>query len=174
MREYKLIRSNRKTLCLQIGEDLTLIARAPMRMSKAEIEAFIEQKSSWIDKNTELKRKQNEQYPTQLTSEETTALIEKAKTLLPQRIEYYSKLMGLAPTGVKITAAKKRFGSCNGKNSICFSLYLMQYPPEAIDYVIVHELAHIKYKSHGKDFYALIEKYMPDFRRREKMLKLPR
>lgn len=173
MREYKLIRSKRKTLCLQIGDDLTLIARAPMRMPKAEIEAFIEQKSDWIDKATELKRRQNEQHPTQLSNDDMQCLIEKAKTLLPPRIEYYSKIMGLKPTGVKITAAKKRFGSCSGKNSICFSLFLMQYPPEAIDYVIVHELAHIKHKNHGKDFYALIEKYMPDFRNREKMLKLP-
>ena len=47
----------------------------------------------------------------------------------------------------------------------------MQYPPEAIDYVVVHELAHIIYKNHGKDFYKLIEKYLPDYKKREKLLK---
>lgn len=47
----------------------------------------------------------------------------------------------------------------------------MRYPDEAIDYVIVHELAHIKHKNHSKAFYALIEKYLPDYKEREKLLK---
>ena len=79
--------------------------------------------------------------------------------------------MGLNPTGIKITSAEKRFGSCNGKNSICYSWRLMQYPAEAIDYVVVHELAHIKHKNHGKEFYRLIENFLPDYKNREKLLK---
>ena len=47
----------------------------------------------------------------------------------------------------------------------------MLYPPEAIDYVVVHELAHIVHKNHGAKFYSLIAKYMPDYKEREKMLK---
>ena len=79
--------------------------------------------------------------------------------------------MGVKPTGIKITSAKKQIGSCSGKNSICYSWGLMQYAPEAIDYVVVHELAHIIHKNHGKDFYKLIEKYLPDYKKREKLLK---
>ncbi|MCH5315350.1 MAG: M48 family metallopeptidase [Eubacterium sp.] len=47
----------------------------------------------------------------------------------------------------------------------------MLYPPEAVDYVVVHELAHIKHHNHSKSFYNLIEKYMPDYKQREKLLK---
>lgn len=90
---------------------------------------------------------------------------------LPRRVEYYSEKMGLYPTSVKITSAATRFGSCSGKNSICFSYRLMLYPPEAVDYVVVHELAHIKEKNHSARFYALVERYMPDYREREKLLK---
>ena len=79
--------------------------------------------------------------------------------------------MGLEPTGVKITSAKKRFGSCSAKNSICYSWRLMLYSKEAIDYVVVHELAHIAHKNHGPQFYALIEKYLPDYKEREKLLR---
>ena len=79
--------------------------------------------------------------------------------------------MGLVPTGIKVTSARTRFGSCSGKNSICFSWRLMLYPPEAIDYVIVHELAHIRHHDHSPAFYALIERYMPDWRERMKLLK---
>lgn len=79
--------------------------------------------------------------------------------------------MGVSPTGIKITSAKKRFGSCSGKNSLCFSFMLMQYPEEAVDYVVVHELAHIRHHNHSRDFYRFIEKYMPDYKEREKLLK---
>ena len=80
-------------------------------------------------------------------------------------------IMGVVPTSVKITAARTRFGSCSGKNGICFSLYLMQYPEEAIDYVVVHELAHIRHHDHSSAFYAEVAKVMPDYRVRMKLLK---
>ena len=79
--------------------------------------------------------------------------------------------MELVPAGIKITSARTRFGSCSGKNSICFSWRLMLYPPEAIDYVIVHELAHIRHHDHSPAFYALIEQYLPDWKARMKLLK---
>ena len=79
--------------------------------------------------------------------------------------------MGLAPTAVKITSARTRFGSCSSKNSLCFSLYLMQYPPEAIDAVVVHELCHMRHRNHSPAFYAEVERWLPDYREREKLLK---
>ena len=79
--------------------------------------------------------------------------------------------MGLKPKGVKITSAKKRFGSCSANDSICYSWRLMLYPKEAIDYVVVHELAHIVHKNHGQGFYSLIEKYLPDYKERENLLR---
>ena len=79
--------------------------------------------------------------------------------------------MQLFPTAVKINFAKTRFGSCSSKNSINFSAFLMLFPLEAVDYVVVHELAHIKYKNHQKEFYALVEKYMPDYKKRMALLK---
>ena len=91
--------------------------------------------------------------------------------MLPERVNYYSKIMGVEPTGIKITSAQKRFGSCSTKNSICFSYILMLYPQEAIDYVVVHELAHIRFHNHSKDFYGFIESVLPDYRNREKLLK---
>lgn len=59
------------------------------------------------------------------------------------------------------------------KNSLCFSLFLMCYPMEAIDAVVVHELAHIRHKNHGPDFYRLVEGTLPDYRQRIGLLKLP-
>ena len=79
--------------------------------------------------------------------------------------------MGLRPAGVTITSARTRFGSCSAKGRLCFSWRLMQYPPEAIDYVVVHELAHLVHMNHGPEFYALIERYLPDYKARRKLLR---
>ncbi len=172
MIDYKLIRSKRKTLAIEVNRDLEVIVRAPLFVSVKRIEGFINERQEWIEK-AKLKIAQKKEAMPPLSKEEIEALRKRAKQILPQKLEYYSRLMNLNPTALKITSAKTRFGSCSAKNSICFSLYLMRYPDECIDYVVVHELAHIKYKNHGKYFYALIEKYLPDYKNREKLLKNP-
>lgn len=167
--DYKLIRSKRKTIELSIGDDFLPLVKAPLKMSTEDIEKFVLKHEKWIEKQIIKKREHDEKFA--LSPEEETMLKEKALPYLTERTEYFAKLMGLKNNGIKITSAQKRFGSCSGKNSICYSWRLMQYPPEAIDYVIVHELAHIVYKNHGKVFYKLIEKYLPDYKKREKLLK---
>jgi predicted metal-dependent hydrolase len=72
---------------------------------------------------------------------------------------------------VKITGAKKRFGSCSSQNGLCFSWRLMGYPEEAIDYVVVHELAHIAHRNHGSGFYSLVASVLPDYKARRALLK---
>lgn len=167
--DYKLIRSKRKTIELSIGDDFLPLVKAPLKMSTQEIESFINKHKKWIEKQTITKREHDEKFL--LSDEEEQVLKIKALPYLTERTKYFSDIMGVKYSGIKITSAKKRFGSCNGKNSICYSWHLMQYPPEAIDYVVVHELAHIIYKNHSKDFYKLIEKYLPDYKNREKLLK---
>ncbi len=167
--DYKLIRSKRKTIELSIGEDFVPLVKAPLKMSTQEIESFINKHKKWIEKQTITKREHDEKFL--LSDDEERVLKIKALPYLTERTKYFADIMGVKYSGIKITSAKKRFGSCNGKNSICYSWHLMQYPPEAIDYVVVHELAHIIYKNHSKDFYKLIEKYLPDYKNREKLLK---
>ena len=106
-----------------------------------------------------------------LPEREIKALRERAKEYLPIRVKYWSEITGLIPSALKITSAKRRFGSCSGKNSVCLSLYLMQYPEYAIDYVIVHELCHIRHKNHSPVFHNLVKKYLPDADERIKLLK---
>ena len=164
---YPVIRSDRRTVCIEISRAGTVKVRAPRKMSDREVEAFVVAKTPWIKKHlASLPVARPEP-----TKEEIERLRRRAKEELPPRVEFFAALMGLTPTSVKITAARKRFGSCSSKNGLCFSLFLMQYPPEAIDYVIVHELAHIKHKNHSPAFHALIAQYLPDHRARRAMLK---
>ena len=91
--------------------------------------------------------------------------------MLPGKVQYYSSLIGVTPGGITVTGARTRFGSCSGKNNLSFSFYLMRFPEEAIDYVVVHELCHILQHNHGKEFYKEIEKILPDYKEREKLLR---
>lgn len=167
--DYKIIRSNRKTTAIEITKDCQILVRAPLFQSQKTIEKFLEEKTGWIEKALRKQALRDDKFGVSETEKET--LRQKAKEILPQKIEHFSALTGLCPTAVKITSAKTRFGSCSGKNSICFSLYLMQYPEGAIDYVVLHEIIHIKHHNHSQNFWNELQKYMPDYKKRRQLLK---
>ncbi len=169
MREYTLIRSKRRTLSLEIARDLTVRVRAPLRCPKDEIDRFVQRHEGWIVAHLEKQRQRGVAHP-EPTEEERKVLIARARAELPPKVAHYAALMGVEPTGITITSARTRFGSCSGKNRLSFTWRLMDYPEEAIDSVVVHELAHIVHKNHGKDFYALVESVLPDYKQRKKLL----
>ena len=168
---YELIRSHRKTLVLEITKDCRVLVRAPMRLSQARIDAFVESHADWIARHLEAQRQKAAAAPPPPTEDEIAALKAQARAILPQMVAFWSEKMGVNPTGIKITTARKRYGSCSGKNSLCFSCFLMRCPEEAIELVVVHELCHIKVRNHGPAFYALLEQYLPDYRERKKQLR---
>ena len=170
MTDYTLIRARRRTMSLQLDRDGRAVVRAPHGVKKEFIDRFVAEHGDWLRCAREKQTARRLVHP-EPTEAEREALLARAKEYLPARVAYWSAVMGLAPSGVKITSARTRFGSCSGKNSICFSWRLMQYPSEAIDYVVVHELAHIRRHDHSPAFYALIERYMPDWRERAALLK---
>lgn len=169
MREYEIIRSNRRTLALEVCDGRVLV-RAPQRVTRAQIAAFVERHAAWIEKSLAKQQARREAHP-EPDEAQRAEYIRRAKALLPERVACYARIMGLHPVSVTITGARTRFGSCSSKGRLCFSWRLMQYPLEAIDYVVVHELAHLVYMNHGPEFYALIERYLPDYKARRKLLR---
>lgn len=169
---YEIKRSARKTLSMEITNRRTLLVRAPQNCPKNTIEAFVNRHHGWIEKQMErAKEKVNSPMNRTLTTQEIIELKEKAAAYLPRRTAYYSGIMQVRPNKVKITGARTRFGSCSGKNNLCFSYRLMLYTAEEIDCVIVHELAHIVHKNHGLCFYRFIEEFMPEYKAIEKRMK---
>lgn len=169
---YTVKRSKRKTISVEVTKEAGVLVRCPLWLGKKEIERFVLKNGEWIARQKEqMEQRAAFEREHLATQAQKNALAERAREMIPQRVAYYSGLMGLCPAGVKITSAQKRFGSCSGKDSLCFSWRLMLYPMEAVDYVVVHELAHIRHKNHGKAFYALVARYMPDYRERERLLK---
>ena len=169
---YRLIRSKRRTLSLHIDDNCEIVVRAPLKLPKKTVDAFVAEHADWIEKHMPAARARQAQHDF-LTPERLDALKARAREVIPPRVAYYAARMGVEPTGVKITTARKRFGSCSAKNSLCFSCLLMLYPDEAVDCVVVHELAHIRHHDHSPAFYAFIDRFMPDYRAREHLLRTP-
>ena len=91
--------------------------------------------------------------------------------ILPQKVEEYSKKMNLFPTSISYRKNKRTWGSCNYKNGLNFNILLMKFPIEVMEYVIIHELSHIKHKNHSKDFWNLVAFYCPNYKEVEKSFK---
>ena len=166
--EYKLIRSKRRTVALQVNPDLTVVVRAPYRMPQRDIDEFLNKNREWL--KGALQRTEEKKRREDAVCLREAELKNAAKEYLPKRTAYWAEIMGVSPAGVRITSAKTRFGSCSPKNRICYSWRLMAYPPEAVDYVVVHELAHILQKNHSKKFYAVVQTYLPDWKERKREL----
>lgn len=140
----------------------------PCALPSGRSTRFVAAHEDWIEKHLE-KLRASPALP-EPTPEEAEALKTAAWAVLPERVAYWSTVMGVRPAGIKITTAKKRYGSCSSKHSLCFSCYLMRSPMEAVDLVVVHELCHIQEMNHGPRFYALLERYLPDWRERKRLL----
>lgn len=96
---------------------------------------------------------------------------ERAQEIFTERVNYYSRKLKLYPEEIRISSAKRRYGSCSTTNKLSFTFRLVMAPYRMIDYVIVHELAHIKIKNHSRSFWRYIEEVMPEYRKYKKWLK---
>jgi predicted metal-dependent hydrolase len=168
--QYTFIRSGRKTVSLEITRDGAVIVRAPMGMTRRQADALVAEREVWIAEHLE-KTRRRQAPPPEPTDAERDAFVDRAMKELPEKVKRYAAMMGVRPAGITVTGARTRFGSCSTKNRICFSWRLMRYPEAAIDYVVVHELAHILNKNHAAAFYTCVASVMPDYREREKLLK---
>ena len=91
----------------------------------------------------------------------------KATEKITPRIKKWCDVTGLRPTGIKFRKLNKRWGSCTNKNEIFINFDVVKLPWNLIDYVIVHELCHLEYKKHSKQFWALVQKYLPNYLERD-------
>ncbi len=109
--------------------------------------------------------------PLQKNWDEIIKLKQKAKIYIPERVEYFAKKFDKKYNKIKITSAKTRWGSCTSQKNLNFSYRLIQAEREAIDYVIIHELAHLKYMNHSKKFWNHVEEMMSDYKQWDNWLK---
>ena len=169
MISYRLIRSDRKTISLEINRDGEVIVRAPKRMSVKQIERFVADKSAWLQKHLAKRAAQPKECA--FTSDEIEHLTAQAKEVLPPLVAQYAAILGVTYHRITIRHQKTRWGSCSSQGNLNFNCLLMLVPPAVRDYVIVHELCHRKELNHSARFWAEVARVMPDYRQHERWLK---
>ena len=170
--DYKLIRSKRKSIAIEIDRAGTVTIRAPYRMPNVVVKSFIEDKQDWIRKHIqkaqEMSLEATDIEP--LTGEELDRLYDEAKKDISKRVRYYAELMKVDYGRITIRCQKTRWGSCSAKGNLNFNCLLMLAPSDVRDYVIIHELAHRKHMNHSKDFWKEVEIMIPDYKEKRKWL----
>ena len=209
----QIIRSNRRSISLEIHPNGSLVVRAPKSASNAQIQSLVTRKADWIAKSREkaarrygdLKPKTftpgetfwylGEQYPLQLTNRRRPPLDldgafllsraaqdrakavfiawyrEETRQITQNFINSYARRNGFRVKGVRITSARTRWGSCSANRTLNFTYRLSMAPLEVIEYVVVHELAHLKEHNHSQNFWRVVARLMPDYQTRRRWLK---
>lgn len=175
---YEIIYSKRKSVAIQIRPDGQVIVRAPYGCPRSFINSFIHQKADWIVKHS-AENKQRYEKQVQLKKDRPTLsdaqrrrYIETARSIFTQKAAYYARLMGVTYSRISIREQKTRWGSCSAKGNLNFNWKLVLMPPEILDYVVVHELAHRLQMNHSAAFWAEVGKILPDYRERRQWLKV--
>jgi len=162
--EYKVIRSNRKTLSISVTKD-GVIVRAPSLAKDKDIERIVAEHSKWIEKQLEKleqAKKELESAP-KLTMDEIRELADRALEYIPERAAFYAQIIGVKYGRITIRNQKTKWGSCSGQGNLNFNCLLMLAPPEVIDSVVVHELCHLKEMNHSQRFYDEVLRAFPDY-----------
>lgn len=159
---YILKRNNIKNAYIQI-KDGKVIIKVPKNFSQKQIEDIIKEKQKWIEKNlkkSRIKQEKSEKY----SDEEFIQIIE-------QNVKELISITGLKPNRVRVKQIKYAWGSCSTSKNISINQKLICYSKNAIRYVILHELCHLKHMNHSKEFWNLVESYMPEYKQVKKELK---
>ena len=169
----EIVRSNRKTVGIQIKPDGRVVVRAPAKLPQGELEEIIRKREDWIRKHVaRMREREAAQPPVEpLTMEELRALANEAVRVIPQRVAHYAPLIGVTYGRITIRNQRSRWGSCSSKGNLNFNCLLMLTPPEVLDSVVVHELCHRKEMNHSERFYAEVLRVFPDYWKWDKWLK---
>lgn len=168
--QYKVIFSNRKTISIEIKTDAQIIVRAPRQLTRAQIDEFVKKHESWIQNHIDRLKKEKTVPVDRLSDEDIYRLADQALTVIPPRVKYFAGKMGVRYGRITIRNQKTRWGSCSSRGNLNFNCLLMLTPPDVLDYVVVHELCHLKEMNHSPRFWAEVEKVLPDYREPKKWL----
>lgn len=171
--ECRIIPGNRRSISIRITQEKQILVRVPEWLSFRQLEAFLLEKKDWI-----LKTWQSIPDPPTYTIREQNQLaaMEKrykkaAREYIPARVAYFHRFTGGSYDKITIRDQKTRWGSCSSNGTLSFNYRLMLAPPRILDYVVVHELCHLKHMDHSPAFWQSVEAVLPDYSERKQWLK---
>ena len=161
---YEMIRKRIKNIYIHIKE-AKVIVTIPYKMEKEKAISVVEEKKKWIFDRVR-KQKQN------LKEEKMTEKeLEILKQIVQEKVPFYAEKIGEHPNKVRIRDLNYAWGSCSAKKNISINEKLAKYSEREIEYVILHELCHLKHMNHSKQFWNLVEECMPDYKSIRKELR---
>lgn len=217
--QYEIVRSPRRTICVEITREGKVVARAPDRSAAWAIDRFVRGRARWVLKHLPAARAvrkprtylSGEAFPYRgcdyrlrvvldgarphvgLDEEEIVVSMdaasaggdagraaqlalsrwyrEQASEVLPRRLSELSRQTGLRPARLTIRDQSSRWGSCSVKGSLNLNYKLVMAPPQVADYVMVHELCHLREQNHSKRFWSLVQSLVPDYKAHRKWLR---
>lgn len=170
---YIIQKSSRRSISISINPDNRVLVKAPYGTSEQTIQNFLLAKKEWIKKHIEKQNKEAVKAEVLgfLSEEEIKQIKKEARKIIPQRVEYWAKQIGVSYGRIAIRIQSSRWGSCAANGNLNFNCLLVIMPQEIMDSVVVHELCHRKHMNHSKEFYAEIDRVFPDYKRCNKWLK---
>jgi len=169
---YIIKRTTRKSISLEIDSALNVLVRAPKSMSDYKIRKFIKSHEKWTLIRLSEKDRQDKMLTYYCFSKDEMAMY---KTTAEKKVNDIAKLwakeLGVRYKKVRISNAKKRWGSCSSKGTVSINWRLIFAPKKTLVYVIIHELMHLKHMNHSKKYWQAVEKAIPDYKNHKKWLK---
>ena len=166
----RLVKTFRNSYSIRVNSKDTLTVRAPLFATQTGVTALLDKHFNWIEKRipTVDSQTENGKAPDE---EQIKELADKAKEYLGIRLPYFARLLDVRYNNVTVRCQKTRWGSCSAKGNLNFNCLLSLAPTEVFDYVIVHELCHLKEMNHSPAFWHEVEKIIPDRKIHEKWLR---
>jgi hypothetical protein len=153
-----------KRMRLAVYRNGEVIVTTPKRFSESEVLRFLAEKTAWITTTRKRLLGNKSEAVGTGTREEYLALKEKARTLVMARLSHFSQFHPYTWGSVSIRNQKTRWGSCSKKGNLNFSYKIALLPPELADYIIVHELCHVKEFNHSPEFWNLVSLTLPHYK----------
>lgn len=182
--EYDLKRSKRKTVSIGFDEECRVVVKVPLRLSVTEIERIVNRHESWIIRERQKRREELTERQrcfdgTILIGGERVAFFgdvmaeygRLAAERLPAVVDSMRALTGGEVKKLRYTNAKSYWGRCTSSGEISLHVLLTALPLPLCEYVVVHELTHLKHMNHSKRFWESVEQVLPDYRDRRRRLK---
>ena len=160
---FNVIRSKRKSISLRLLSPDEGQIRAPLNMPQREIEAFVRARQPWIDARVRELARRASLAP--FGEDELKSIKKRAQTELLPALRLRAAQMGIEAGKISFRFQKGRFGSCSSRGNISLNCLLVLMPPALMDYVIVHELCHIRHPDHSPAFWSEVAKYCPDYKK---------
>lgn len=164
--KYELVRSNRRTLSIEVRPDLSVVVRAPIRMPMYRIDAFVREREEWVEDAIAKMRKKTAAVACvdKLTERELKEITKITREMVTDLVAEYADVIGVTYGRISVRRQKTRFGSCSREGNLNFNCMLAAAPERVVRYVVVHELCHRKQMNHSARFWAEVQKVLPDYR----------